>query len=312
MPTVYARRHTSRFWSLLRGATIFAALGGGALATLWALDFPLPWAQPVARRPVGVPVPLSNRAIPAYSRVSRNDLINLADGSPIVVYLSEEQVKAAGFVTDFGAITGRVLSRDKPAGFAFSESDFFPRGTRPGLVAGVPPGKRALVLEADKIKGVYGLQPGDRFDLLATMPVDAPPPLAGPLAVAPPPFDPTLPKRAAVKVLVHHGAIVAPVTMRASPQPPSQQPPGTPAPRPSTRAQSVAEVTIAVAPEEVAPLLEALAVDADVLCVARSGHPDDPGELSITPGSQPVAPLRSIETIVERQRQTHRFPISQN
>ena len=63
------------------------------------------------------------------------------------------------------------MAKSKPAGEPFIEADFLPKGTLPGVVAGIPPGKRALTLEAGKLKGVDKLQAGDHLDILAAVPV---------------------------------------------------------------------------------------------------------------------------------------------
>jgi hypothetical protein len=54
-------------------------------------------------------------------------------------------------------------------------------------------------------------------------------------------------------------------------------------------------------------LSEALAVHAEIICVARSGQPDDP-EDSVTPGMNPAPGLRTVETIVGGRRQVLIFP----
>ena len=56
------------------------------------------------------------------------------------------------------------------------------------------------------------------------------------------------------------------------------------------RTRPVQEVVIAVLPEEVARLTEAMAVGEDIACVPRSGRPEDPHD-SITPDSMPVSPF---------------------
>ena len=55
------------------------------------------------------------------------------------------------------------------------------------------------------------------------------------------------------------------------------------------RTKPVQEIVIAIAPEEVAHLTEALAVGASVECVPRSGSPDDPKN-SVTPELRPWNP----------------------
>ena len=75
-------------------------------------------------------------------------------------------------ITDRSKIIGRVMNHEKGPGYVFTEADFMPVGTRFGVVAGIPPGKRSFTVEASKISGIHGLQLGDRFDLVGTLPVD--------------------------------------------------------------------------------------------------------------------------------------------
>jgi hypothetical protein len=76
-------------------------------------------------------------------------------------------------ITNIADVIGRVLDHDKEPGYVFTEADFLPPGTREGITAGIPAGKRAVRISADKVDGLYGLHAGDRFDLLATMPIEA-------------------------------------------------------------------------------------------------------------------------------------------
>ena len=48
-----------------------------------------------------------------------------------------------GIIIDPSKIIGRVMAHEKPADFAFTEEDFLPFGTSPGIAGGTPPGKRA-------------------------------------------------------------------------------------------------------------------------------------------------------------------------
>ena len=75
-------------------------------------------------------------------------------------------------VADPKKILGRVLARDVGVGYLFREDDFLPAGTREGVAGGVPAGKLALAVPPGRISGLQLLKSGDRFDLLATMPVD--------------------------------------------------------------------------------------------------------------------------------------------
>jgi Flp pilus assembly protein CpaB len=190
-----------------------------------------------------------------------------------------------------GAIIGRVMDHDKPAGYVFTEDDFLPKGTRAGLTAGIPAGKRAMRVPADKIPGLVGLVAGDRFDLVSTIPVDASNATSlagGGLYGKQLELQARLSnwqKQATVRVVVQNGDVVQAMTTRQVPIANSTLTQGT-----IIRYKPVQEVVIAVGPSEVAKLSEALAVGADIECVPRSGRPDDPKN-SFTPDSSPVSPF---------------------
>ena len=76
-----------------------------------------------------------------------------------------------------------------------------------------------------------------------------------------------------------------------------------------TRTKPIQEVVIAVDPEEIAPLTEALAIEANITCVARSGLPDDPGPASVTPsGPSPGDQVAVVERIVGGKREVMFVP----
>jgi len=110
-----------------------------------------------------VAIPISAKAIAAYTKLSRDHAWNAKRGRLAVVWLPPEQVTAS-MKTDLKDILGRVLARDTAPGYVFTDADFLPKGSRPGLVGGIPPGKRAVRVEAGKVNGLYGLNTGDRFD----------------------------------------------------------------------------------------------------------------------------------------------------
>ena len=120
-------------------------------------------------------------------------------------------------------ILGRVTAREKPAAYVFTEADFLPEGTRPGVAGGTPEGKRAITLDAGKLKGaVHDLKEGDHVDLLASIPVDMPGAghsnagRSGTNVVATPEWL-LLPKRSLVRPLVQDGVVVTPVRTRNVP-----------------------------------------------------------------------------------------------
>ena len=94
-----------------------------------------------------VRVLMAARPIPAYSRVSRDDLFDPARRVFAYVDLEEEFVEENEVLRGTSAIVGRVLKRNKRSGFVFTEDDFLPKGTRPGLVGGIPAGMRAMRIE---------------------------------------------------------------------------------------------------------------------------------------------------------------------
>ena len=196
-----------------------------------------------------------------------------------------------GVLVDARDIVGRVLARSKSPGYVFTDDDFLPEGTRPGLVAGIPPGKRAMRIEVEKVEGIVGLLPGDRFDIIAALPVGSKGagiklPYSGVFA------DQMnaqtelsgLGRQARVDVLVQGGVVVSELQTRQVPIARATLTQGT-----TVRTVPRQEMVIAIDPEEVAPLMESIAVEAQITCIARSGRPDDPTD-SITPSSDRICP----------------------
>jgi Flp pilus assembly protein CpaB len=238
------------------------------------------------------PVPVPLRPLPAYTRITRDHLIDPQTQQISVIYLPPAAVSTV-MLTRLGDIVGRVLDHEKAAGFVFTETDFLPRGTREGLVAGIPAGRRALRVDLEKVDGLVGLRLGDRFDLVATLPIDAGQNVSrafdvGGMYGAQLSLQARLQnwqKQATVQVLVQNGVLVEPVTTRQVPVFSRSLTQGG-----ITRMRPVQEAVIAVAPGEVAQLTEAMAVGATISTVPRSGRPDDPID-SVTPGLRPVSPF---------------------
>ncbi len=273
-------------------ALALALLVGISWAQGWG-----PFAEPVEgfRQPQGtVAVPISPRPIPPYKRVGLEDLIDPRTGRPSYVFLKPESVREEMKV-ELTSIVGRVLRKEKPAGFAFTERDFAPAGTAPGLSAGIPPGKRAMRLDISKVPGLEDLRPGDRFDLISTIPLDESglegDAIGGIRRADALILDPSLAnwtKQATVEVIVQNGILVEPVKTRTMPVSVTTLTQGQ-----VTRTRPVQEVVVAIDPLEVAPLTQAIATDAELRSVIRSGHPDDP-ENSLTPGALPRSPLQAL------------------
>ena len=84
-----------------------------------------------------------------------------------------------------------------------------------------------------------------------------------------------LPKRSLVRPLVQDGVVVTPVRIRNVPISSSSLTQGM-----TTRTMPVQEIVLAVDPEEVAPLAEAMDLKYEITCVARSGRPAAPAAAS--------------------------------
>jgi Flp pilus assembly protein CpaB len=238
-----------------------------------------------------VPVPTAALPIAAHTRIRRDHLWDRANSRIAVVYLPPRAVTKE-MLLNIGDIIGRVLDGDKQPGYVFTEDDFLPRGTREGLVAGIPAGKRALRISADRVEGLFGLNAGDRFDIVATMPIDAAngggrtPNFSGP-------YSPELAlqaqlsnwdKQATVRVIVQNASVVEPMLTRGV------QTIQTTVQGAAARTRAVQEAVIAIEPREVALLTEAMAVEAHLASIPRSGRPDDPVE-SKTPDLRPFSPF---------------------
>jgi hypothetical protein len=191
-------------------------------------------------------------------------------------------------------------------------------------MGGTPQGKRAITLDAGKLKGVHELKEGDHVDLLASVPVDMPGASGsnsgrpGTNVVATPDVA-LLPKRSLVRPLVQDGVVVTPVKVRNVPTTSGSLTQGR-----IMRNMPVQEIVLAVDPEEVAPLAEAMDLKYEITCVARSGRPaplPPPGRaktmnrtksempakdrvaMDITPGLNPMAQIRYMEVMIGPKRQ---------
>jgi Flp pilus assembly protein CpaB len=275
------------------------------IGTLWALGVELPFLsrRAAAPQPSGFPLPVLAQPLPAYTKVKLEHFIDPKTRDFTVRHVSsKEEAEKLGFILDKKEILNRVLTRDKAAGYPFVDNDLYPKDTRAGLVAGIPAGKRAFVLAADKVQGIHGLKLGDRFDLLASVPIDLDKAFAKLKLVGTPDPAQAFGKGARVRVLVQHGAIVLPVAIREIPT-------GAPSKTGKTPTKVVQEATIAVDPDEVAPLHEALAIQATLMCVARSGRTEEESMKTLTPGSPPPPPMHAMEVISGAKRQTLVFPV---
>jgi len=246
-----------------------------------------------------VPVPVAAMPIRAYTEVQLGHLIDREAGGLKTLYLAKGNLRPE-IIKDVNKIKGRVLRTDVPANFPFTESLFYPKGTRPGRAAGIPPGKSGLTLEANAVKGFHGLRQGDRFDISATLPIetdaedfaetlDVTGPLEQDIALESKlRFD----KLARVKFIVQNGIVVEPVHMRQEEFTDTSLMSGT-----RQKRKQIEEIFIAVEPDEAGPLLAAIATGHVMTCHPRSGRPDDPMKDQPTPDLEPRLPwTAAVET----------------
>jgi Flp pilus assembly protein CpaB len=261
--------------NLLIALLLVIVLGGLVVSTLIYTDvikLRPEVAVSAVKPPEGsVRVPISARQIPAYGRVTRDDLLNAKTGRLETLNLVIEPGRENPPITDIGEIIGRVLKRPKAVGYVFTEADFFPPGTQAGESAGVPAGKRAVVLDVSRVSGIRDVKPGNRIDLVAAQLIDPKASSAGsrvltnPSAVGP---DAGI-KRAAFKVLVEDAVVVTQATARQIPVTTGSKPTSAA----QTKTRSVEEVMIAIDPAEVPGLTQALATGAQIVGFLHSGQP---------------------------------------
>jgi hypothetical protein len=273
----------------------FALLLGLVGYTIWNGELRLPFGGGVvfsfgnqvhaAQRAGAQPMPAGTvavyanpRALPAFTRITREHLLT-GEGLHTVPVVATAIAANGLFAADaegLQRLLGRVLKRDKPVNFAFSENDLLPVGTRPGLSAGIPPGKRGIWLDAEQVQGIAALRAGDLVDLVAAEPMAAPqaadPSVLGNIA------DPVLATSlrglqlaggnsatARSWVLARQALVVASPRRREADQGGNRRA-GAPT--------GIEEVFLALLPEEIARCTQALARKVAIVAAPRSGQPD--------------------------------------
>jgi len=236
-------------------AGLLALVGIGLLWTGWATERD---ETGPGIRPGEVGVPVAALDLPAYTELQLEHLLDPATGELAAVFLPGESILESTIV-DPADLIGRVLARRKAARRTFREEDFLPIGTRPGLVAGIPAGKRALRIDASRVSGIVGLQQGDRFDLVATYPgqtgtgrIESVYGSTGSLDAR---------SNARARTVAENAAVVTALESR-------QLPSG------GRMGAVVQEMVIALGPDEVAIVAEALEIAQRIDCIPRSGLPE--------------------------------------
>ena len=305
-PSPTSRRRSSIFRTIGIVFVLLFVVTGGIVASLWGLGF---FGTEISREGM-LAYPALARPVPAYSAISREDLLHPETGELHVVWLQETSISES-MIRDLRLVVGRVAKKDISPGIVLTEGVLFPQGTRPGLAAGIPPGKRALSVDVEKIEGLGLLRQGDDFDLFVSFPKtkddDASKnqvEYASLIGGIKPPKSRTgsIAQRRGVHRIAQ-GARMVLLTRGTETSTAGQQ--GLVVDAQSRRKQSVVRATIAIDPEESSILTEVLSLDdAVAYCVAHSGHPDDQveeteaisieGLVPVIAASQPIDALSAI------------------
>jgi hypothetical protein len=184
-----------------------------------------------------------------------------------------------------GSIVGRVMARDKTPGYAFTEADFLPKGTRASPTAGIEAGMRGMYVAADQIEGLKVLKRGDRFDLLAVKPGSGKDRSGGrhDSTFVTPQVQAAQAEQvweAPSRVLVQNGKVIVPLQHTDAAQ---------------ARSKDTEQIFISIAESEVEQLTEALATGARITCLSRSALPG--ADATSLPEPAPPEPTQFIQVI---------------
>ena len=230
--------------------------------------------------------PALSRPVPAFEKLTREDFLNPRTGQINVAWLSESNASVVS--RDFSTLINRVVRRDKAAGMVITEADLMPVGTRAGMAAGIPAGKVAISVPAESVAGLALVRRGDRFDLLAhrgnSDATDAEPMKrrSEPAELFGGMKDPSLSVAGNfggdVRRLADDAVLVS-IESVTRPQTGSDDPKGRPTVPPNRSKSKDADLIeiaeLAVAPEDVAAISQAISRGVPLTCVLRSGRPDD-------------------------------------
>ncbi|MEM8669867.1 MAG: hypothetical protein AAGG48_20240 [Planctomycetota bacterium] len=274
------RRHprSSIIPALMIGGTAIGLIGLASLTVAWSMGF-FDGEEPIDRTGQ-LAFPALSRPVSAFEPITREDLLD-AQQQLNIIWMPESVADVAS--RDIGELIGRVLKHDKSAGMVLTRYDFMPEGTKPGVSAGIPPGKFAVTIPSNDIPGLGQLRNGDRFDLMVALQeqegdrqttVGNSEPAAVFGGVKPPSLRVgQLSRRHGVKRLVTGGHLV---TLSRGKERSVRGSSGLTV-KPSTSRTSTTPVTyaeIAIDEEEIGPLTEAISLNTPMTCIVRSGHPD--------------------------------------
>jgi hypothetical protein len=116
-----------------------------------------------------VGVLISPSKLTAFTAIDPAAFLDPKTGDFYASYISQKAAEAGAYFRDPNQIRGRVLNHDKEPGLAFSEADFFPRGTRASPTAAITAGHRGMTLSAQSVEGLRSLKRFDMVDIVAVI-----------------------------------------------------------------------------------------------------------------------------------------------
>jgi len=246
-----------------------------------------------------VRVPINPRETIPYTQIRKPHLIPSGAGEVKSILLSQEQVDQLQILTQPELIVGRVVRRAKGPGAFFTEDDFYPIGTAPGISAAVPPGKVAYTIDASKIGGIAGLTLGDPFDLIATQAVDyekiAQNVGSGDYVIS------SAIRRGALRLDqdAHSRVILRGAIVIAPPNSAALNAHGTVV---SDSREKQSPMVIALSPNEVPPLTQAMSTSAVLTAVMRSSTDQASAPIPDTPN--PADSVHVLDSVVGEKRES--------
>lgn len=265
---------------------VFVALVSGAKIPLPFTDTVLAWNQAEEEKdeeevlPEGmVWVLRAARDIPAYRSIDNDDVLEVRQGKVGFAKYAwkADSVEENGLFTvdRLKDLKGRVLKRNKDKGRLFAESDFFEKGTKAGVTAGIPVGFQGLWVGVNEIEGLASLSRDDLFDIFAVVPrdekkkrdmnsmLDGIHKTREEMMLNNRADEP----KAKVEMIVSNGRVVTGVQVRSELETSSSLMSGS-----RTKATPKQEIFIAVRREEVPNLVEKLGMNITVYCLPHSGR----------------------------------------
>lgn len=256
------------------------------------IDIPLTSLPGISATTLGANGEFVDQAIERAEETKTGILLQLKDGNVIT---QKQLVKLGGAYTQATDIIGRVVKSDKSPGFAFSEGNFFERGTPAGLAGATPPGMRAMTLASKQLSGVHRISTGEQIDLVANIPLEklgrfersTGSRLPGAELVADAGRSAGVQDSETTARLVARQAIVlTPVIKRVTTETSASLSQGK-----SLLSVPVEEVVLAVAAEDVAAVTSALELGATVNVLVRSGRLSSDDATSTVPEGMVAVPI---------------------